>query len=184
MVQLSKSQSLPWVVVTTVAVVVILVAWMGADWAPRDPKTQGRTSITRELAPRHVALIGADTPVGIELLHMLGHSPLVSDIVVITSTQLITRRPQFWPQKAIQSLVDLSDERNVSEALRGISTVYWVGGGNSTLVTRAAARSGVKHVSVMTSSVWGSVKSENVRRTERILREAGVARVSVFRPRS
>jgi len=83
--------------------------------------------------------------------------------------------------------VDFSDPASIAEALKGVSTLYWASVGHSVKMTNAvtegAKMAGVGHVSVVTSSVWGSTRSDTVKRVETALRKADVPRLSMFRPK-
>jgi len=194
--------------VTVLSVAILLGAWWSADWKPSDPKVSGRQSIkaghilssgqfvlcdcaffccVTELAPRRVALLGADTPAGVALLNMLGRTPLIEHIVVPLNQKQSTRQPDFWPPNAVIQQVDAHDVAALTAALRGLDTLYWTFPGPSVRlahsVGRAAKAAGISHLSVVTSTAWGGSRWESARRVERALRDSGVARVSFFRPR-
>lgn len=140
-------------------------------------------------APRRVAILGADTPVGVVLLDMLGRSPLIDHIAVLkcASKQWSTHQPEFWPRSAAVQQVNTRDVTALTAALRGLDTLYWTFPGHSVrdahAITLAAKAAGVSHLSVVTSTPWGTTRSESVRRVEAEVRRSGMARVSIFRPR-
>lgn len=183
--------SLPWLGVCVAAAAVILGAWLSADWTPRDAKIQGRRSISADMAPRKVAILGATTPVGLELYHMLSLSPLVREIVVLhpvasrMQTELSEEVWKHWSPKSMVVAVDFTNHQAIADALKGVITLYWGAGEqkHAPAITAAASKAGVEHVSVVTSSVWGAKRSQAIRDTEHTLRHAQLSRVSIFRPR-
>jgi len=160
---------------------------MQADWTPkRSGLTQGRSSISASDAPRHVAIIGGDTPVGVALLTSLGRSPLVASVTVLMgSSQPDSHPPEFWPRKAQRRLVDFEERQAVKEALKGATVLYWCGGNQRhvSAITAATEDAGVEHLSVVSSSIWGAIRNPEVRAFEKLLKGASMRRLSVFRPR-
>ena len=141
------------------------------------------------LAPRRVAVIGADTPVGVALLDILGRSPLIERIAVVkcSKRQWSTHHPEFWPRSAAPLQVDTRDVASLTAALQGIDTLFWTFSGHSVrdahTLTRAVKAAGVSHLSVVTSTAWGTSHSDGVKKVENQLRASGVPRVSIFRPK-
>jgi len=159
---------------------------MRADFYPsRDPKIQGRSSVSAQEAPRHVAIVGADTPVGVHLLALLGRSPLVYEVTVLVDKDNRLHEGDFWPRKARPVIVDMGREADIASALRGARAVFLCQGDRHLVDTIAAAArsSGVQHLSAISSSIWGTNRNKESLGFEKSLKDVGLPRLSLFRPR-